>query len=66
MKQNVTYYLSDGHPTWASATTIALTAKTDTGARRQANKIEKEHTFSRKPKLFFYRRSDGCWGEISR
>lgn len=62
----ITYYLADGHPTWDSSTVVELTAKTDLGARRQANRIEKEHNFKKPPKLFFFRSSDGCWGEIDR
>lgn len=42
---------------------LALTAKTDLGARRQARKIAKEMGL-RGYTLHFFRESDGCRGRI--
>jgi hypothetical protein len=40
-----------------------LTAKTDLGARRQAKKIAKENNID-SYRLYFYRPSDACEGEM--
>ncbi len=42
---------------------LPLTAKTDLGARRQANKIAKDSGL-RGYTLHFYRVSDGCRGQL--
>lgn len=61
MTKTVTYYLADKHPTWYGAECIRLTARTDLGARRQANKIDPQHTMR-----IYYQASDGAWGKIDR
>ena len=58
----ISYFLSDGHPTWIGANTVKFNARTDQGARREAKKLEKEHLFDKPPTLFFH--AGDHWSEI--
>lgn len=65
MKQTIVYTLSDARAPMHSDNHIGhtLTARTDTGARRQARRIAKGQAL-RAPVLTFHRLSDGCRGQI--